>query len=50
VRGIGILRSSLAGSCIKPRYTPEITSPDAPYCPVPLELVTAMDRYAGLWI
>src|SRR5215208_7371794 len=50
VRGIGILGSSLAGSWIKPRNTPGSPSPDTPHSPGPLELVTPMDRYAGLWM
>jgi hypothetical protein len=50
VRGIRILGSSDAGSWIRPRNTPGITSPDALHCPVPLELVTAVDRYARSWV
>jgi hypothetical protein len=47
-RRIGILGSSLAESWIRPRNTPGITSPDAPHSPVPLDLVTPVDSYAGL--
>src|SRR5215218_8534281 len=30
--------------------TPEITPPDIPQSPTPLELVTPMDRYAQWWM
>ena len=50
VRGIGILGSSLAGSWIKPRNTPEIALSHTPHSPSPPELVTRMDRYARLWM
>jgi hypothetical protein len=50
VRGIRILGSSFAGSWIRPRNTPGITAQKDPDSPVPLELVTPMDRYARWWM
>jgi hypothetical protein len=47
---IGILGSPDAGSWIKPRNTPGITYPDALHSPVPVELVTPVDRYTWLWM
>src|SRR5215217_8800093 len=51
LRGIGILGSSHAGSCITPpRYPRNLPPSGAPHGPVPLELVTPMDRYARWWM
>src|SRR5215211_9010262 len=50
VRGIGILGSSHTRSCISAPATPEITLSHTPLRPAPAELVTAVDRYACLWM
>ena len=50
VRGIRILRSSYPRSCIASPRTPENTRPGTLHSPVPIPLVTPMDRYARSWM